>query len=70
MPVAALVVDGGWFALTFGLRTLIQRRRTGSRGFKGVGGRPGSLEWVAGVLVSAWPVRPIATDECHTPCVG
>ncbi len=45
MPVAALVVYGVWFALTFGLRTFIQRRRTGSRGFKGLGGRPGSLEW-------------------------
>jgi hypothetical protein len=51
MPVAALVVYGVWFALTFGPRTFIQRRRTRFRGFKGLGGRPGSLEWVAGVLV-------------------
>ena len=50
---------GGWMALglyvlymavTFGLRTWLQLRRTGSSGFKGVSGRPGSLEWVAGVL--------------------
>lgn len=50
MPVAALVVYAVWFAMTFGLRTFIQWRRTGSSGFKGVGGRPGSLEWIAGVL--------------------
>ena len=50
---------GGWLAL--GLYTLylalavafrawLQLRRTGDSGFKGVSGRPGSLEWVAGVL--------------------
>jgi len=50
MPVAALVVYGVWFALTFGLRTFLQWRRTGSSGFKGLGGRPGSREWIAGVL--------------------
>jgi protein-S-isoprenylcysteine O-methyltransferase Ste14 len=50
---------GGWLALglyvvymalAFGLRTWIQLRRTGDSGFKGISGRPGSLEWVAGVL--------------------
>ena len=50
---------GGWMALglyvlymalAFGLRTWLQLRRTGSSGFKGISGRPGSLEWVAGVL--------------------
>jgi protein-S-isoprenylcysteine O-methyltransferase Ste14 len=35
--------------VTFGLRTLIQVRRTGSTGFHGLGGRPGSAEWIAGV---------------------
>lgn len=50
MPVAALIIYAVWFALTFGLRTFIQWRRTGSSGFKGFGGRPGSLEWIAGVL--------------------
>jgi protein-S-isoprenylcysteine O-methyltransferase Ste14 len=52
-------VDGGpialglylvYLALAFGGRTWIQIRRTGSSGFKGVSGRPGSLEWTAGVL--------------------
>jgi protein-S-isoprenylcysteine O-methyltransferase Ste14 len=50
---------GGWLALAFytlylalafGFRTWLQLRRTGESGFKGVSGRPGSLEWTAGVL--------------------
>jgi protein-S-isoprenylcysteine O-methyltransferase Ste14 len=36
--------------LALGLRTAVQLRRTGSSGFKGVSGRPGSAEWWAGVL--------------------
>jgi protein-S-isoprenylcysteine O-methyltransferase Ste14 len=36
-------------ALTFGVRTLVQLRRTGSSGFHGVGGRVGSAEWLAGI---------------------
>ena len=39
-----------YLALAFGLRSVIQLRRTGSTGFKGVSGPPGSLEWYAGVL--------------------
>jgi protein-S-isoprenylcysteine O-methyltransferase Ste14 len=39
-----------YLALAFVLRSLIQRRRTGSTGFKGISGHPGSLEWWAGVL--------------------
>jgi protein-S-isoprenylcysteine O-methyltransferase Ste14 len=49
MPVAALALYAAYLGLTFGLRTLIQVRRTGSTGFHGIGGRPGSLEWLAGV---------------------
>lgn len=49
MPILALILYGLYLALTFGLRTLIQVRRTGSSGFHGVGGRPGSAEWIAGV---------------------
>jgi len=50
---------GGWLALglyalymalAFGLRTWLQIRNTGSSGFKGISGRPLSLEWTAGVL--------------------
>lgn len=52
-------MDSGWLALAlyviylavaFGLRTWLQLRRTGESGFKGISGRPGSLEWTAGVL--------------------
>jgi protein-S-isoprenylcysteine O-methyltransferase Ste14 len=39
-----------YLALAFGLRTWLQLRRTGESGFKGISGRPGSLEWIAGVL--------------------
>jgi protein-S-isoprenylcysteine O-methyltransferase Ste14 len=39
-----------YLALAFGLRSAIQLRRTGSTGFRGLSGAPGSLEWSAGVL--------------------
>ena len=39
-----------YLALAFGLRTVIQRRTTGSSGFKGISGPPGSAEWIGGVL--------------------
>jgi protein-S-isoprenylcysteine O-methyltransferase Ste14 len=50
---------GGWLALAFyalylalafGFRIWLQVRRTGESGFKGLSARPGSLEWIAGVL--------------------
>jgi protein-S-isoprenylcysteine O-methyltransferase Ste14 len=50
MAVVALLAYGLYVSLAFGLRTLIQLRRTGSTGFKGIGGRPGSPEWIAGIL--------------------
>jgi protein-S-isoprenylcysteine O-methyltransferase Ste14 len=49
MATLALVLYLVYLALAFGLRTLIQLRRTGSTGFHGLGGRPGSAEWIAGV---------------------
>lgn len=49
MAVLALALYLGYLALAFGLRTVIQLRRTGSSGFHGLGGRPGSPEWIAGV---------------------
>lgn len=48
-PTVALILYVLYLALAFGLRTLIQLRRTGSSGFHGLGGRPGSAEWIAGV---------------------
>jgi protein-S-isoprenylcysteine O-methyltransferase Ste14 len=49
MPALALALYLLYAGLTFGVRTLVQIRRTGSSGFHGVGGRPGSVEWLAGV---------------------
>lgn len=67
MATLALVLYVVYLLLAFGLRTLIQLRRTGSSGFHGLGGRPGSAEWIAGVgftlallLGAAAPVLALA----------
>jgi protein-S-isoprenylcysteine O-methyltransferase Ste14 len=49
MPVVALVLFAIFAVLGFGWRSWEQRRRTGSTGFHGISGRPGSIEWIAGV---------------------
>jgi len=49
MPVAAILLYLAFAALGFGWRSWTQYRRTGSSGFRGVSGRPGSLEWLAGI---------------------
>lgn len=49
MATVALALYAIYLALAFGLRILIQLRRTGSTGFSGLSGSPGSAEWVAGV---------------------
>lgn len=46
----ALIFLGVYFLLCFGLRSVVQKARTGSTGFKGVSGKPGSTEWWGGVL--------------------
>ncbi len=48
MPELALVSYGVFGALAFGLRSALQYIRTGSTGFGGFSGTPGSLEWWAG----------------------
>jgi protein-S-isoprenylcysteine O-methyltransferase Ste14 len=52
MAIAALGLYVVWFALAFGVRTIIQVRRTGDTGWRasGLPGRPGSIEWWAGLL--------------------
>lgn len=50
MELVALASYGLYLGLAFGWRTMVQVRRTGSTGFHGIGGRPGSAEWFAGVL--------------------
>ena len=49
MPLAALGLFAAFAALGFGWRSWEQRRRTGSTGFRGISGRPGTVEWFAGV---------------------
>lgn len=49
-PVLALVLLVLFHAVAFGLRTWQHLRATGSTGFHGVSGRPGSAEWLGGVL--------------------
>jgi protein-S-isoprenylcysteine O-methyltransferase Ste14 len=49
MATLALVLYGLYVALGFGLRSLIQLRRTGSTGFRGIARRSGPAEWIAGV---------------------
>jgi protein-S-isoprenylcysteine O-methyltransferase Ste14 len=63
----ALILYVVYLSLAFVLRTAIQVRQTGSSGFHGVGGRPGSAEWLAGVgfvvallLGAAAPVLALA----------
>ncbi|WP_437605373.1 isoprenylcysteine carboxylmethyltransferase family protein [Sorangium sp. So ce834] len=49
-PWFALVLYAVYMALAFGWRSLRQRRATGSTGFRGISGPPGSLPWLGGVL--------------------
>ncbi|MFJ3658716.1 methyltransferase family protein [Streptomyces nigra] len=47
---AALALYVFWLLTAFGARAVIQRRRTGDTGFRGISGTPGSVSWWAGVL--------------------
>lgn len=49
-PVLALLLLAVFHAVAFGLRTWQHLRATGSTGFHGVSGRPGSAEWLGGAL--------------------
>ena len=53
MAVAALALYVIGFLLVFGLRTVMQMRRTGDTGWRGLPGRVGSMEWWAGLLLVA-----------------
>jgi protein-S-isoprenylcysteine O-methyltransferase Ste14 len=50
MPELALALYLLYLALVSGLRSWVQRRRTGSTGWRGISGAPGSAEWLGGVL--------------------
>ena len=70
VALALLTVFG---VLGFGWRAWLQRRRTGSTGFRGISGRIGSLEWVAGVgfvvalVVAVRRTRCCSTADHHVP---
>ena len=46
----ALTFLGVYLLTAFVIRSGVQKLRTGSTGFKGISGRPGSTEWLGGVL--------------------
>jgi protein-S-isoprenylcysteine O-methyltransferase Ste14 len=48
MAVTALILYLVFAVLGFGWRSWVQYRQTGSTGFRGIHGQPGSLEWLAG----------------------
>lgn len=52
MPELALTLLAVYGLLAFCLRMLVQLVRTGSTGFKGLSGAPGSAEWTSGLLVA------------------
>ena len=60
MALAALAVYVVWFLLAFGVRTLVALRRTGDSGWRGLSGRPLTLEWFAGVLFTVALVVGVA----------
>ncbi|HET8639258.1 MAG TPA: isoprenylcysteine carboxylmethyltransferase family protein [Solirubrobacterales bacterium] len=53
MAAAALVLYGVSVTLTFGVRILVQLRRTGSTGVRGLSSGAAPLEWLAGALFLA-----------------
>jgi protein-S-isoprenylcysteine O-methyltransferase Ste14 len=60
MSTAALLTDLLALGVIFGLRTWLQIRRTGSSGFHGISGKPGSLRWWAGICFVAALVLGLA----------
>ena len=78
-PILALALIALFYAVAFGLRTWQHRRATGSSGFRGLSGRPGSPEWLGGALfavgVALSALAPLAelagrAAPLFTPRVG
>lgn len=49
-PVAALALFTVYLGVVFGIRPVVQLRRTGDHGFRGMTGRPGTTQWWASLL--------------------
>lgn len=64
MAAAALALYLIWALLAFGWRALVQHRRTGDTGFRGLSGRPATVQWWAAVLflvaIVAGLIAPVA----------
>ncbi|MDG4807601.1 isoprenylcysteine carboxylmethyltransferase family protein [Micromonospora sp. WMMD1120] len=74
IAVAALTVYVAWLVLAFGLRSLIQARRTGDAGWRSPGGKRGSLQWWSRIIVgfgavAAGLAAPVA-DLIGLPAIG
>jgi protein-S-isoprenylcysteine O-methyltransferase Ste14 len=71
METLALAMYAAWLFAAFGVRTVVQWRRTGDTGWRGVSGRFGSPEWFAGVLfavaVIVGALGPILVLVGHHP---
>ncbi|MDX2395247.1 MULTISPECIES: methyltransferase family protein [unclassified Streptomyces] len=50
---AAFALYLAWAGTAFGIRAVLQRRRTGDAGYRGISGRPGTAPWWAGILFAA-----------------
>lgn len=71
LNAAALVLFVGYLLIGFVARTWLQWRRTGDGGFRGISGRPGSPEWLAGlsfvVALVAGVLGPVAALSGVSP---
>src|SRR5262245_23573243 len=48
--VVVLLAEAGVFAVIFAMRCWVHRRKTGSWGYRGIAGEPGSAAWWGGAL--------------------
>lgn len=60
MPALALAVLSLYGLLAFGVRTVVQLRRTGSSGFSALRGLSGFIEWACGFLLALSAVLCVA----------
>lgn len=60
MTLVALVLYVVALVVLFGVRSLLQHRRTGHTGFRGISGAPLSAEWTGGVLFAVAMVLGLA----------
>jgi protein-S-isoprenylcysteine O-methyltransferase Ste14 len=64
-PIVALVLLIIFYLLSFGLRTAVHRRRTGSSGFRGISRDAGFAGWLGGVAFVAALIAGIAAPTAE-----